>query len=640
MLILDLAIAGIGIGAVAALAGLGLLVTYQLTGVFNLAFGAIAMFSAYLVWWLVRVAHWPVGVAAVVVLVGGCPMLGLLLDRFVFRPLQRRDSSPAEMLTATVGVFVLLVGSAFTIWGGQARTDAPALVSGRVVTLPSDTVVRFETLVELGVVLTVALVLALMLRTRAGLNIRAAVERRELAQLARIDTDRISAIGWVIGSVLAGISGILLAPSLRLDPYTLTLLVLETMAVAVIARLAHPGVAIGSALAIGIAQSELTQFHLAGPAGVLLAALTTNLFVVILLGALLTIRRFVGSSGGAGTTSGLALRRELRTPRGWWVPTLALLAVPLVLSSDSLRTAQQVPALAIILVSIVVLSGYGGQISFGTAGFAGLGALLTAQLAGGTLSSLPHVGDLLAFPVGALLVVPVGLLTGWPAIRRRGLFLALTTFAVGEMVSRFVFQQPTFVSGVVSGPPHLFRSDHNFYVFELVCLGGALVLVRNLHRGRLGRALLAMRDDEAGARAVGVDVTRLKVFLFATSALIAGLGGALLASSARAFDSGSFDPVRSLLWFATVVVFGVDSATGAVLGAAILVTLDATVRPGISTIVIGVAAVMLGRIPGGALYWIRRTTSSLVRRHGSADTESPAIRLSPAGLALAERLRR
>ncbi len=264
MLILDLAIAGIGIGAVAALAGLGLLVTYQLTGVFNLAFGAIAMFSAYLVWWLVRVVHAPVGVAAVVVVIGVCPLLGLLLDRGVFRPLQRRDASPAETLTATVGVFVLLVGSAFTIWGGQARTDSPSLVSGRVLTLPGDTVVRFQTIVELAVVLAVAAVLALTLRTRAGRNVRAAVDSLELAQLSGIDTGRISAVGWILGSALAGMSGILLAPSLRLDPYTLTLIVLETMAVAVIARLAHPGIAIGAALAIGIAQSELTRFHLAG----------------------------------------------------------------------------------------------------------------------------------------------------------------------------------------------------------------------------------------------------------------------------------------------------------------------------------------------------------------------------------------
>ena len=474
MLIIDLAIAGIGIGAVAALAGLGLLVTYQLTGVFNLAFGAIAMMSAYLVWWLVRVEHWPVGTAAAVVLIIGCPMLGLLLDRVVFRPLQRRDHSPAETLTATVGVFVLLVGTAFTIWGGQARTDAPSLASGRVLALPGDTVVRYETLVDLAVVLTVALLLALILRTRPGLNLRAAVARRELAQLAGIDTDRISALGWVTGSVLAGISGILLAPSLRLDPYTLTLLVLETMAVAVIARLAHPGIAIAAALAIGIAQSELTQFHLNGRAGALLQSLSTNLFVVVLLGALLVIPRFVGSADDAGSTSRLAVRREFPTPRGWWIPALALLAVPLVLSQESLLTAQQVPALAIILVSIVVLSGYGGQISLGTAGFAGLGALLTADLSRGALSSLPRVGDVLAFPVGALLVVPVGLLTGWPAIRRRGLFLALTTFAVGAMVSRFVFEQPAFVSAVVSGPPELFRTDHNFYVFELVCLGGAV----------------------------------------------------------------------------------------------------------------------------------------------------------------------
>jgi branched-chain amino acid transport system permease protein len=94
------------------------------------------------------------------------------------------------------------------------------------------------------------------------------------------------------------------------------------------------------------------------------------------------------------------------------------------------------------------------------------------------------------------------------------------------------------------------------------------------------------------------------------------------------------------LWFATVVVFGVDSATGAVLGAAVLVTLDATVRPGISTLAIGATAVMLGRIPGGALYWFRRATFSLIRTGGKTEAESPAIRLSPAGLLLAERLRR
>jgi len=638
MLVVDLAIAGIGIGAVAALAGLGLLVTYRLTGVFNLALGAVAMLSAYLLWWMVRVEHWPVGVAATVVLAGVCPLIGLMLDRLVFRPLQQRRASPAELLTATVGVFVLVVGAAFTLWGGQARTDAPSVVPGSVLLLPGDIIVRTETIVELAVVAVLAISLVVVLRTRAGLTVRAVVERRELAELAAINTNRVSAIGWVAGSMLAGLAGILLAPSLRLDPYTLTLLVLETMAVAVVASLTRPGVAIAAALALGVAQSEITQYHLEGRAGSLLRALTSNLFVVALLVALLVKRHLDQSSNDVGTTARLALRRELPTLRGWWIPALVLLAVPLVLSPELLRTAQTIPPLALILVSIVVLSGYGGQISLGQAGFAGLGALLAASLAHTGFLWLPRVGDLVAIPAGALLVVPVGLLTGWPAIRRRGLFLALTTFAVGAFVARFVFAQPEFVTGVSPAPPAVFRNDDSFYVFELVCLGAALVLVRNLHRGRLGRALLAMRDDEAGARASGIDVTRLKVFLFAVSAFIAALGGALLTQSARAFDASTFDPVQSLLWFATVVVFGVDSATGAVLGAAAIVALDASFRPGISTMVIGVLAVLVGRIPGGALYWVRRSFANLIRP--PIGPVGPPVRLSPAGAMLATRLRR
>ena len=639
MLVLDLGIAGIGIGAVAALAGLGLLVTYRLTGVFNLALGAVAMLSAYLLWWMVRVLHWPVGVAALIVLGLVCPAIGLVLDRFVFRPLQERQASPAELLTAAVGVFVLLVGTAFAVWGGQARTDAPSIVPDSVLVLPGQTVVRTETIVELLVVIALSVALVLTLRTRAGLTVRAAVEGRDLAELAGVDTRRVSAIGWMAGSMLAGLAGVLLAPSLRLDPYTLTLLVLETMAVAVIAGLTRPAIAIGAALGLGIAQSELTQFHLHGRPGALLQTLTSNLFIVALLVTLLILRRLDRSSNEIGTTARLALRRELPTPRGWWIPALLLLAIPLLLAPETLRSAQAVPALALVLVSIVVLSGYGGQISLGQAGFAGLGALLTARLSSGELFSMPDLGELVAIPVGALLVVPLGLLTGWPAIRRRGLFLALTTFAVGAVVSRFVFAQPAFVTGVSPTPPSIFASDDSFYVFELVCLGAALVLVRNLHRGRLGRALLAMRDDEGGARACGIDVTRLKVFLFAVSAFIAALGGVLLSQAARAFDAASFDPIQSLLWFATVVVFGVDSATGAVLGAAVLVALDATLRPGISTIVIGVLAVMLGRIPGGAIYWIRRSIAAI----GSGRAHAPAaraVRLSPAGEIVAARFRR
>ncbi len=639
MLTVDLALAGIGIGAVAALAGLGLLVTYRVTGVFNIAFGAIAMLAAYLLWQMVREWHWPLGLAAVFVLLIVCPVLGLVLERAVFRPLQRRGSAAAELLTASLGAFVVIVGAAFVVWGGQARLDAPSLAPVGSLELPGGTSIRYATLVDLAAIALVVIALAVMQRTSIGLRVKAVVEQRDLAELSSIDTGRISAGGWVVGSVLAGLAGVLLAPSLRLDPFSLTLVVLETMAVAVIAGLARPGRAVVAALVLGVAQAELTRYHLAGRQGPLLEALTANLFVVALLVSLLTLRRLDEPGGGQASIPRVSLRSDLPLPPGWWVPALMILAVPFVMSADQLRTAQQVPALAIILVSLVVVSGYSGQISLGQAGFAGLGALFAARLAGDQFPLIPDIPDVAAIFLGALLVVPVGLLTGWPAIRRRGLFLALTTFAVGAVLSRFVLDQAVFINGINIGPPARFATDDSFYAFELACLGAALLLVRNLHRGRLGRALVAMRDDEAGARVSGIDVRRLKVFVFAVSAGLAGLGGALLAASTRAFDPATFDPVQSLLWFAAVVVFGMDSAAGAILAAGLLIGLDAAFRPGVSTVVIGALAVLLGRFPGGVVASARRAAGLVGARLRPVETR-PAVRLSPAGAAVAARVRR
>jgi branched-chain amino acid transport system permease protein len=329
--------------------------------------------------------------------------------------------------------------------------------------------------------------------------------------------------------------------------------------------------------------------------------------------------------------------------RSWWLlPTLTL-AVPLLLNAHDRRTALGVPAMAIVLVSIVVVSGYGGQISLGQAGFAGLGALAAARLAAGTMPGLPRVPGVLVLAIVPLLVMPVGLLMGWPAIRRRGLFLALTTFAFGVTISRFVFDQPAITSGVVVHPPDAFATDNNFYILEVLCLGVALALVRNLHSGRLGRALTAIRDDEMGAQACGIDVRLLKLLLFAVSSALAALGGALLAMGSRAFDSSAFDPVLGLVWFAVVVVFGIDSASGAVIGAGVLIALDAAAPSGASILVVGVAALLLGRLPGGLVHTLVRAVERIAgNRAGSVPPPSPigGVRLSGAGRTVARAIHR
>ncbi|MYW00803.1 ABC transporter permease, partial [Streptomyces sp. SID3343] len=593
MLTLDLALAGLGVGAVAALAAVGLITSYRATGVFNLSFGALAMIVAYLVWQQVRVWGWPVWAAVVLDVGVVAPALGLVLERFVFRGLHREGAGPARMLVASLGVFVLLVGVATLTWGTQARLDPPSIVPSGSVGLPGDTSVATGTLVELGVVIAVAVLVAGVTRcTRFGVRLRAVVDRRALAELSGVAADRVSAAGWAFGSMLAGLTGVLLAPHLRLDPYGLTLLVLETIGVAVVARLASLPVAIVAALAIGIGQSELSRLEL--DAWGFVQALQANLFVVVLLVALLVLPRMI-EVGGEDTacSAPIGTGRGESAPVGWWVPFVAVAAAPLALGGEQLRIAQQVPALAIVFMSLVMLTGYAGQISLGQAGFAGLGALFAAQL-------MSHdVPGLVALFAAAVLVVPVGLLTGWPAIRRRGLTLALTTFAVAAVVSRFVFAQPRFTTDLMLDHPWPFTDERSFYALELACLGLALLVVRRLHVSRLGRMLVAVRDNEAGAAAAGVDVSSAKVFVFAVSAGVAALGGALLGMGGRAFDAAAFDPVLGLVWFAAVVVFGVDSAAGAVLAAALVVALDAATTAGMSTIVIGGLAVLLSRMPGG-----------------------------------------
>lgn len=475
----DLTLAGLSVGSAAALTGIGLIVTYRATGVLNFAHGAIAMVSAYVLRQCVVGWGWPLWPAAVVTLLVFAPGVGVLLERFVFRPLAVLGDDPAQTLVASIGVFVLLVGGAALVWGQGARDDVPELVSA-------------DPWGQLTVVLVLAVgVGAVIRRTRFGRELRAVVDDRELAVLGGIDADRVAAAGWAFGAFTAGLTGVLLAPYVRLDPYGLPLLVMEVVAVAVAARMRSLPIAVVVALGIGIAQSQLTRLHPAGWGAPLLQAVGANLFVVALLIAALVLP-------GVGARDALPRPATVRVaaPPGAWIVAGVLFLLPLGLAGPDLHTAVQVPALGVVLLSLVVVTGRGGQISLGQAAYAGLGALFTALLAAGRFPGLPRLPELPALAVAVLLVAPLGLLTGWPAIRRHGLALALATFAVGVGVSRFVFAQPYATSGLALGRPAGFDEDRAYYVLELALLTAALLATRALRRGRTGRALAAMRDHE------------------------------------------------------------------------------------------------------------------------------------------------
>ncbi|GAA2412752.1 ABC transporter permease subunit [Streptomyces coeruleofuscus] len=603
----DLTLAGLAVGSAAALTGIGLVVTYRATGVLNFAHGAIAMVCAYALRQCVVEWGWPLWLGAAVTLLVLAPGLGVVLERFVFRPLAVLGGDPAQTLVASIGVFVLLVGGAALLWGQGARDDAPELVPD-------------EPWGQLAVVLVLAAGVAAVVRwTRFGRELRAVVDDRQLAVLGGIDADRVAAAGWAFGSFTAGLTGVLLAPFVRLDPYGLPLLVMEVVAVAVAARMRSLPVAVVVALGIGVAQSQLTRLHPSGWEAPLLQAAGTNLFVVALLVAALVLP-------GVGTRDALPRTATARvpTPPGAWIVAAVLFLLPLGLAGRDLHTSIQVPALAVVLLSLVVVTGRGGQISLGQAAYAGLGALFTALLAAGRFPGLPAVPELAALAVAVVLVAPLGLLTGWPAIGRRGLALALATFAVGVGVSRFVFAQPYATSGLSLGRPAGFEGDRAYYVLELLLLAVALLAAHALRRGRTGRALAAMRDHEAGAQAAGVRVPSLKLLAFVAGAALAALGGGMLGMGLRAFDPAAYDPVRGLLWFAAVVVLGADSTLGALAAAALLVGLDAGTRGGVAAAVIGVLAVLVGRFPGGPYEALRTAVERLL------PSRSPA--LTPEGV--------
>lgn len=635
---LQVVIAGIATGCIYSLAGMGVVLTYKATGVFNFAHGAVAMIVAYSLWQLASGWHVPLVPAAIIALVVVGPGIGLLLERVVFRPLERRGAGQTEKLVATLGIFLGLLGLAYAVWTGTVR-QAPALVSSTSINLGGGLYIGTDQLAVVVIVGVISVALWLLFRfTRIGMEIRAVVDRRELAELSSIPANRVAGFSWALGCGLAGLTGVLLAPQFGLDPFHLTLLVIETFSIAVVARLVSLPMAAGAGvLLLGVVNSLLTEFHLVTlpviglklPSGVATGfdQLKPNLSVVILFVALLVLRK-LDEVGGASGGPGLLLQTvgRLRRPAGAGVstPRAALLVVaaaiaivvPLTLDTIRLGDAQEVLALIVVFTSIVCITGFCGYITLGQAAFAGIGAYVAARVANAL--GLPVI---LAMLVGALAALVLGLVAGYPALKRRGLFLGLTTLAIGLLAYQFVFSSNVFAGGSGGLTAHRasvlglsFAGDRAFYWFELFWVVVMLVLARNLRSGRLGRILAAMRDSETAARSVGIDLRRYKLFIFAVSAFIAGIGGTLLAQQTQVFTPFAFDPFTSLTWFLVVVVAGVGSLSGAVVGAVLFVMLNTFVhQAGFSDLIFALLALFIGYLPGGSLAGMAMQLSARVR---------------------------
>jgi branched-chain amino acid transport system permease protein len=653
----QIALLGIIFGCLYALSATGIVLTYTATGVFNIAHFAIALLAGYLGWQLSGVWGLPLVVVLPVVLLVCGPGLGLVLERLVFRPLQRRQASSSEKLVAALGVTVVLLALINVVWGpgvqGTTTEPVPRLFGLTPFSIGSLT---FDT-EQVGLLATMGAVAAvlyvLMNRTFLGTSIRAVVDRRDLAELTGIDSNRVSQVAWTLGCVLAALTGLII-PQGTLEPTKIIFFGIETFSVAVVARLVSvPKAILFGFLVMGLGRSLLDVFEPFGSAGAwaeTYQAIVTNLSSIVLFGALVAFRRLdeVGTgSAGPGLVAGAFGRRATSGASGAVTAIAALVALvaPAFLAGPDLRLAQVVLALTVIFTSIVCITGFSGHLTLGQASIAGLGAFATARAAN-TL----HLPTVLAMCFGAAVAMAAGLLAGYPALRRKGLFLGLTTLGLALIIDRFVFNAEIFQGGpggLVVHRPTIFglelSGDTAFYFYELAIVVLVLVLANNLRRGRLGRVLGAMRDSETGAQSVGIGLRRAKLFVFAVSSAMAGIGGTLLTQANQNWDPVTFNPVLGLFWFTAVVVCGVSSLSGAVLAAVLYILvprqLDLDIQSAIG--LFGLGAVFLGQIPGGVVAQGRRFSRSLQARlaeqYRAARRPLPAPEPSPVATAFADR---
>jgi ABC-type branched-subunit amino acid transport system ATPase component/ABC-type branched-subunit amino acid transport system permease subunit len=575
---------GLGNGAVFAALALALVVTFRSSGVVNFATGAIALYTAYLYSFLrngellIPIPGLPKTVhlggrltlfPALLISVAAAAVFGLLLYVVVFRPL--RNASPVAKAVASIGVMLVIQALLAARVGTQAMSVAAILPKSTYsfagLRIPADRLWFALLIVGVGVLL------ALWFRfTRFGLATRAAAESEKGALVSGLSPERIALANWSISSAVAGLSGILIAPIVPLIPVSYTLFIVPALAAALVGNFTAIAAAVVAAIVIGMLQSEL-QF-VSGQVDWLPQTGLVQLVPLALILLFLVVRGRPLPSRGAiiQPTLGRAPR-----PRGLGVPLLASAivgVVALVVTGGGVRAAVITTIImAVISISTVVVTGYAGQVSLAQLTLAGVGAFSLNRFAQALGIPFPW-SPLLA----ALAAAVIGVVVGLPALRIRGLPVAVVTLALAVALESFWFRNTELNGGIQGAPigsPHLFGLDLGigagdtyprlpFGIFCLILLLLIGIGVAKLRTSNLGAAMLAVRANERSAAAAGIDVARTKIVAFAIGAFIAGLGGALLGYAQTLASPDSFTAIGGLGLFATVYIAGATSLAGGV----------------------------------------------------------------------------
>ena len=563
--LLPFIVVGLATGAVYGLAGVGLVLTYRTSGVFNFAHGAIASAGAYLFYELHNKhgVPWPLAVFIGVFLLG--PALGVVLE-LIGRRLA--GQSAALRVVATVGLLLMILGLATIIYGPAVIT-VPQFLPTKTFRV-SGVNVGYDQMILVVVGILTSLGLTLILRkTRLGMAMRGVVDDPALLELTGLNATGVRRGAWIIGSMVASASGILLAPVLGLDPLLLTLLVVQAFGAAAVGRFRNVGLTFVGGLAVGIAAAVSQRYATDFPS---LLGFPPSVPFFVLFGILLSSKK--GSLFEVGE-----VRRQDKghlTPIPVAGRRLALLAgavavafVPFVVGAK-LQVWISGAAYVVIFLSLGLLVKTAGQVSLCHAAFVAVGASTFSHL---------RVGAHLPWPVAllgaALVTVPVGAIVAIPAIRLSGVYLALATFGFGILLERMVYR--TFLmygsEGNLIAPRPGGVSDKAYFFVAVGVAALAAVMVRRIQRGRLGRLLEAVADSPKALTSLGASVTTALVLVFCASAFLAGAAGGLLASGAGTAGSSGLGAFQSLLWLTVIAVAGTRVLSSSVIAALLLAVL-------------------------------------------------------------------
>jgi branched-chain amino acid transport system permease protein len=583
---LQYTILGLVTGGVFGIAAAGLVVTYTTSGIFNFAHGAIAMLAAFAYWQVRFDWGWPAPLALLAVLGVAAPVLGALLYGVVMRGL--RGTSEVTRIVVPVSVALGFLALATWVWDPTPRTPRLFLMffgADNTVSIAGVNLTWHE-LLALVLAGVIALGLRfLFFRTRNGVAMRAVVDDPDLLELNAGRPERLAMLSWALGAFLAALAGILITPiqGSAMSATALTLLVIDAFAAAMFGRLRSLPRTFLGALVLGLAGSYVIGYFPADR-----WTWTGNFRVSLPMIALFVVLLFLPQDRLRGATI-LRTRERFRLPsvRSAVVAGLALVGVMFLLREILAPTAINYVAFsmtaAVVALSLVLLTGYAGEINLAVLSFGAIGAIVVHHY-GVTGSGGGARTTLWGYVLAAAVCAVIGALVALPSLRLRGLYLALSTLAFGVFVSNMVLREITvrklpllhtefsiFPSGNLTVPrpkigPLDLAAMPTFLMAVTVLfavIGVGLVVLRH---SSYGRRLTALKDSPAASATLGQSPVALKLSVFMLSAAIAGVGGALMTSQLGSANLDRYDIFLSLSLLMLTVVGGIGYVSGALFG--------------------------------------------------------------------------